>query len=268
MTTAHGRDRDNRSEYVLTKDWTGEHERLRLLEAAVDPLSTDAIRAGGFGPGSRCLEVGAGSGSIAAWLARETGDPGLVTTTDIDARFLTPLADSGIRVVQHDVTTDAFAPASFDIVHARAVFEHIAGRDDVVGRIVPWLAPDGVLVVVDCASFPVSSSRNPIFRKAMHAWVDVLGLTGTDYQWARNFPEPLQRHGFRDVGLSATVPPIQGGTPVAKFWSLTLETIRARILDAELMHDTEIGEAQHLLADPTFFDLGPAFIATWGRRPL
>lgn len=46
------------------------------------------------------------------------------------------------------------------------------------------MAPDGILVVVDCASFPLSSGRNPSFRKVIQAYIDVLALTGTDYEWA------------------------------------------------------------------------------------
>jgi SAM-dependent methyltransferase len=255
------------SEYVLTKDWTREGERLRLLEDTVDALSISALRAAGFRPGFRCLEIGAGSGSIARWLARETGDPTLVTTTDIDPRLVTSLADTGIRVLQHDVVTDEFPAGSFDIIHTRAVLEHIAQREHVLERIVSWLAPGGIVVVVDCASFPLASSRNPTFRKAIQAYVDVLALTGTDYGWARTFPEPLQRHGYRDAGAWAIVPTVQGGTPIAKFWSLTLETVRPRLLDAKLIGDEEIDQAQRLLADPEFFDLGPGFLAAWGRRP-
>ena len=63
------------------------------------------------------------------------------------------------------------------------------------------------------------------------------------------------------------MPTIQGGTPMAKFWSLSLETVRSRILDAKLMSGKEIDQAQSLLTDPQFFDLGPGFLATWGRRP-
>jgi hypothetical protein len=54
---------------------------------------------------------------------------------------------------------------------------------------------------------------------------------------------------------------------MAKFWSMTLETLRARIVDAGLLASEAIDEAQDLLADPTFWDLGPGFQAMWGRRP-
>ena len=84
------------NEYVLTKEWSGEQDRLRLLEAIADDFSVAAIRAAGFVPGFRCLEIGAGSGSIARWFAQQTGDAGLVTAIDIDPRLLTPLSDEVI----------------------------------------------------------------------------------------------------------------------------------------------------------------------------
>jgi len=256
-----------RNEYVLTKEWSGEQERLGLLEVSVDEFSIGAIRASGFARGSRCLEIGAGSGSIARWFARETGDPGLVTATDIDPRLLAPLEADGVRVLEHNVVVDDFPPGSFDIIHARTVLEHIAARDTIVERVAEWLAPDGMVVLVDCASFPVFGSSNAVYRAAMNAWVDVLALTDTDYDWPRTFPEPLQRHGYRNVGAAAMVPVLQGGSPMARFWSLTLETLRARILEAGLLTNDAVDKARQLLADPQFWDLGPGFVAAWGRRP-
>ena len=51
-----------------------EDERLGLLERLFDPASRrrrDLVR-----PGWRCLEVGAGRGSIAVWLAAQVGPSG------------------------------------------------------------------------------------------------------------------------------------------------------------------------------------------------
>jgi SAM-dependent methyltransferase len=254
-------------EYVLSKDFAGEHERLLLLEGHVDPLSIEAIKAAGVARGARCLEIGAGAGSIARWFAEQVGDPGLVTAIDLDIRLLEPLADEGIKVVRHDVLVDDFPPGSFDVVHARAVLEHIPAREVVLDRVAPWLAPNGALVLVDCASYPVYSSHHEAFGKAMRAWVDIIGRTGTDYDWTRTFPEPLQRHGYRDVGVAAIAPVFQGGTPIARFWSLTLETLRSRIVDARLLSDREINDAQALLANPDFWDFGAGWVAAWGRRP-
>ncbi len=255
------------NEYVLTKEWPGEEERLGLLEATVDELSTAAIRAAGIAPGARCLDVGAGSGSIARWFARETGDPALVVATDVDVRLLATLEADGIGVLEHDVVVDDFPPHSFDVIHCRSVLEHLVAREEALARMTNWLAPEGVLVLVDCASSPLASSRHPVYRDAMQAWVDVLALTGTDYDWSRTFPIPLVRHGCRDVGAMVTSPVLHGGSPTARFWKLTLETLRERIVAAGLATDALVRDAQALLDDPDFWDLAPAFVAAWGRRP-
>jgi SAM-dependent methyltransferase len=272
--TVEGRDEqtgqrggDDPGEYVLTQDWSGEQERLQLLEATTGEVSIAAIRAAGIGAGWRCLDVGAGSGSVARWLAAETGDPASVVATDLDIRSLAPLARLGVRVLVHDVVVDDFPSGSFDLIHARFVLEHLAAREEVIERVAEWLAPEGVLVLVDAASFSAVGSPNPSYRGAMQAWEDVLALTGTDYQWARTFPRPLQRHGYREVGVMADLQMMQGGSSIARLMSLTLDSLRDRIIDAGRLSSSEIDDAQRLMADPEFWDLGPTWIAAWGRRP-
>ena len=49
------------------------------------------------------------------------------------------------------------------------MLEHVGDREGVLYRVVRWLAPDGVLVLVNCASFPVFTSPDPTYRKAMQA---------------------------------------------------------------------------------------------------
>jgi SAM-dependent methyltransferase len=256
------------SEYVLTQNFGGEQERLQLLDATADEVSIAAIRAAGFVPGWRCLEVGAGSGSIAKWLAAATNDPAKVVATDLDIGLLTPLEDMGAQVQVHDVVSDDFPSGSFDLIHARFVLEHLAAREEVIERFADWLSPDGVLVLVDGASFSALNGPNPVYRNAMQAWVDVLAMTGTDYEWPRTFPQPLQRHGYRDVGAAAHVQVLQGGSAIARLMSLTLESLRGRIVDAGFLPGHAIDESRRLLADPEFWDLGPSWMVAWGRRPI
>src|ERR671930_453838 len=82
-----------------------EQERLALLEQVFDPFSTRNLDRLGAGPGWRCLEVGAGAGSIAMKLADRCG-PRNVTATDLDTTALEPLAEFGVRVLRHDITAD------------------------------------------------------------------------------------------------------------------------------------------------------------------
>jgi hypothetical protein len=65
-----------------------EDDRLGLLEDIFDPLS--CRRRELVQPGWRCLEVGAGRGSMAVWLAERVGPCGQVVATDspLDRFFL------------------------------------------------------------------------------------------------------------------------------------------------------------------------------------
>jgi SAM-dependent methyltransferase len=170
-------------------------------------------------------------------------------------------------VIRHDLLQDDFAAASFDLIHARAVLEHIADRDRALDRIVRWLAPGGWLVLDECSFFTVDSSTNPAYRHAMQSIASTLTRTGTDFAWAREFPRPLVDRGLEDAGGHAQLPVMRGGTPLAEFWSLGIDHLAQRTVDYGIANRAELNAARRLLADPGFWDLSPALFGAWGRRP-
>ena len=58
---------------ILDSSSDRERERLRLLEDSFDPGTFRWLDQLGVGSGWRCLEVGAGGGSVARWLADRVG---------------------------------------------------------------------------------------------------------------------------------------------------------------------------------------------------
>ena len=64
--------------YLLDHDWEQEPYRLALLEHHADPTTVRRLQATGLTSGWRCLEVGAGRGSIAHWMANQVGPSGEV----------------------------------------------------------------------------------------------------------------------------------------------------------------------------------------------
>src|SRR5829696_421420 len=58
--------------------WHDRDEWLSLLEELVDPPTIRRLETVEVGPGWQALEVGAGRGSIAAWLAERVGEGGRV----------------------------------------------------------------------------------------------------------------------------------------------------------------------------------------------
>ena len=81
--------------YLLDHGWKTEHERLTRLGATLDPVTIQHLETIGVTTGWRCLEVGAGAGSMAAWLCRRVGAQGHVVATDLDVKLLAPLRLAG-----------------------------------------------------------------------------------------------------------------------------------------------------------------------------
>ena len=66
-------------DYVWSETEDGsEVVRFRLGEAGCDPATTRCLIAIGVTQGWRCLDVGAGGGSVARWLAERVGPDGSV----------------------------------------------------------------------------------------------------------------------------------------------------------------------------------------------
>ena len=72
------------SDYLLTNSEPETADRFDGLDEAFDPVSIGHLRRLGVGVGARCLEIGAGSGSIARWLAGVVGPAGHVLALDLD----------------------------------------------------------------------------------------------------------------------------------------------------------------------------------------
>ena len=131
--------------YVLTGvDPATEEGRLALLERRFDAGTVRRLGDLGVRSGWRCLEVGAGHGSIARWLSEKVGRDGSVIAADIDTRFLTGLPDN-VDVRALDIR-DLEPEPDFDLVHCRALLMHLRDPADAIARIVAALRPGGVLL--------------------------------------------------------------------------------------------------------------------------
>src|SRR6185369_14272144 len=110
----------------------------------------------GIGPGVRCLEVGAGGGSIARFMQQRVGPGGHVVATDIDTRWLTDSLPAAVEVRCHDVGVDPLPHGAFDIVHARAVLTFVPQRRSAVARMTAALNPGGWLLIEEMVIPPAT----------------------------------------------------------------------------------------------------------------
>jgi tRNA A58 N-methylase Trm61 len=86
------------STYPISNADPDEERRLTLLESLLDPGTIQRLSNLGVGLGWRCLEVGAGHGSIAKWLCEKVGKTGSVVVIDKGTRFLDEIAADNMQV--------------------------------------------------------------------------------------------------------------------------------------------------------------------------
>ncbi|MDQ1502768.1 MAG: hypothetical protein QOD57_495, partial [Actinomycetota bacterium] len=91
------------SPYLFGHDWEQERRRLDLLEQVFDLATQDYLGRLPLPAGGHCLEVGAGAGSVAAWLCNQVGADGRVVATDLGTDFLETLTEKNLEVRRHDI---------------------------------------------------------------------------------------------------------------------------------------------------------------------
>src|ERR1700685_1457540 len=81
-------------------------QRLEAIAAMAGPETRRHISGLGLSPGWDCLEVGAGTGSIAYWLADRVEESGQVLATDLDVSLIARQQWKNLVVRKHDIGKD------------------------------------------------------------------------------------------------------------------------------------------------------------------
>ena len=235
-----------------------EDDRLGLLERIFDPLSRrrrEMVR-----PGWRVLEVGAGRGSMAVWLAEQVGENGLVVATDIDVTYLQRLHLPNLVVREHNILADpldALGPGSFDMVSSRLLLFWLAGEQEAaIRRMMECLRPGGWLVDEDGdwgTVTPVDQSH-PFCARYQGAYRngEWWAARGYDPIFGRKLPLLFERCGLQNICHEATAEVVRGGNSWARWWQQTLEAIRGwELADHGLMEAREFGRVAPIWKGPS-----------------
>ena len=243
-----------------------EAERIDAGALVYDPFTTRRLQSLGAGQGWRCLEVGAGTGTVARWLLEEAGVEEVVAL-DRDTSALTALAGPRLRVVAADLTDESLRPGGFDLIHARFVLMHLPERRRLISRLAGWLNPGGWLVLGDAVELPDPLDTASAYRRTMDAMWQALKTTiGTDTSSVSAYPHFLRAEGLQNVAAELFCPPLVAGSPLARFWSETWSRMRPA-LEATGQVDTDVvEEALAYLASSRLAELGPGMAMAWGQR--
>ncbi len=252
--------------------FTRELERLRLLEARYDSITARRLRIAGPLAGARCLDVGAGAGSVTRMLAAAVGPSGSVVATDADPRFLVDLDAANVEVRRHDILTDELESSAYDLVHCRALLLHLSDPERALARMAAALRPGGWLLVED-ADYSSVGAAEPGHAAAAH-FDRVARASRADHTprpmdlfFGRRLPGLVRALGLVDVGQEALAFRHSGGSVEAQLFAHSVERVRPELLRSGIATEEELAGVLAALADPTFSFTDALNVGVWGRRP-
>jgi SAM-dependent methyltransferase len=257
--------------YVFDNAHGETHERFPALSDLYDGETIRCLQSVAVAPGWQCLEVAAGGGSIAQWLARQVGSSGRVLATDLDARFLETLADPAIEVRQHDIVRDPLPDSAFDLVHARLILVHLPERELALARMVGALKPGGWLVCeeFDSLSMPADPALHPdeCALKAQAAMQRVMAARGANTRYGRELAARMRTRGLVDIRADGRMAMWQGGSAGARLYRANFEQLRDDFLQLGLLIRAELDDDLARLDDPATLLPSPVMWTVCGRRP-
>jgi SAM-dependent methyltransferase len=258
-----------RSAYSLDSGWHAERDRLASLTRLYDATTGRLCDQLQLVPGARCLELGAGTGTVAEALAERVSPGGEVVAVDTDTRFLQPLANGVLTVAAADVTT-GLPDGPFDLVHARLLLEHLPLRLGVLRSMADATVPGGWVLVEDfdwSTALMVDPPR-PLLTRVASACRAFMHSHGYDPEFGRRLPRALAEVGLVDIGTHAQAMPVyadpRGGVPQ---WELLVAQLGPALLASGLVEQAELDAFARLCHDGTTVFFAPVMVSCWGRRP-
>ncbi len=246
----------------------GERERLAILARLRDPFSIAVFERIGIRDGWSCLEVGGGSGLLARWLAERVAPSGSVLSTDVDLRFHVP-ARGNLEVRQHDITRDPLPADHFDLVHARAVLQHLARRTEALDRMIAAARPGGWIVAED-GDFRAmeEQERPPHFAAVSDAMTRMaLGMRAWDRYFGRRLLALFQARGLEEVVAEGHVWTMRGGSDGAEWYVKAMEYAVPGLVAGALVSREQAEGALREARSPDFAILSPLAVIARGRKP-
>ncbi|AOR36793.1 SAM-dependent methyltransferase [Streptomyces fodineus] len=249
---------------MLSNGAAHEGDRLKSIQRSVDSFTTNILDGLPMQRSWNCLELGAGAGSIAYWLAARCPG-GRVVAVDLDTRHLDAGRATNLEIQEADVTHKDYAPGTFDLIHARYLFCHLPDRDEMITRAAGWLSPGGWLIVEEPYDLPAAHSPFPLVQRILTAYQHTYREHGADMTWARGLPALLARNALTEVAYAGNLG-CMGGLEKDR-WRPLIHRAAPTLLASGLITETDLTAFDELLKDPAFIDIPQMTISAWGRRP-
>jgi ubiquinone/menaquinone biosynthesis C-methylase UbiE len=252
-------------------------ERFHSLDTLYNFRTFRFLETTGISSGWRCLEVGGGSGAVAAWMAERVGPSGQVLVTDVDPRFMERSGrrwPANLEVRRHDIGTDTLPERAFDLVHARLVLGHVPQRQEALKRLVASLKPRGSLVIeefdgrlIDRAIPTAATADAERFRKMFRALARLMDDRDFDAEWPRHLYGHLKAAGLVEVGMEGHFAVRAGDSPGTHIDAANFTQVREEAVAKGLITGAEVDVVLERLTARDFAVFSPVMLTAWGRRP-
>ena len=248
-----------------------ELKRLQVQERFWDPPTHRILGDyAGVRPGWRCLELGAGAGSIPHWLADHVGPSGSVVALDIDPRFLVDLP-TNVEVRTADASAADFGDSEYDLVHHRAILSFVPNRDEVLPKLVRALRPGGWLVSEELifvgGDSVLAGDDDGLLAAAFNGQLAMLEELGTDIRFGERLPALFDALQLAEIGNEARYEIAQGGDGHwAQVWALYLDGLRRQFTSKGHLTDEQIDLLIEQLQRRSLKWKSINLVAVWGQR--
>lgn len=250
-------------------DGSRRDEQCRCLSAAHDPVTTRRLAATGVRDGWHCLEVGAGNGSIARWLAERVAPTGSVVATDIEPSRIGD--HPNLTALVHDVRVDPLPEDRFDLIVVRLLLQHFAERDAILGRLVRALKPGGWLQIEEFDTTYEPPLLAPderaarVYEKFLTAKTTVMRSHGGDPTWGRQVAAAMRAAGLVDIDPRPFVQLRDARSPDLQLQLNHTYHLRDGLVSAG-MTDEELMEVRAAMCAPSFRATSSVMYSVHGRK--
>ncbi len=246
--------------------------QLDYLEHLLDAPTTTCLNEIGIRPGGRCLDLGAGGGSITRWLAERTGPTGTVVSVDLDTDHLPE--QPGVEVHRHDINDGLPTDGPFDLIHARLLLLHLPRRAEILTMLADALAPGGWLVLGEfdatrprhVLSAPEESDTE-LFNRIQHIAHNVFATgKGVSLTWAHEVDARMTDAGLVDIHSTEYSQTTPGGSVGCLLHRNYVQQLEAPLRSVGVT-ENELTRYSALMLDPRFRAWFYQFVCTRGRKP-
>ena len=262
------------AQYIFSRSqFVSELDRLQLLETVCDPATHKKLGSTGLTQGWHCLEVGVGAGSILSWMSAIVGELGKVVGVDIDTRFVRDVALSNVETIEADIRHLILPESSFDLIHARNVFIHLADYPIALSKMLALLKPGGWLAIEEpdfSAVRPIVASdrecqaMNNVNRAIFQMFAD----RGMDYALGIKLPSIFQQLGLQQLTVENHVPLSNGGSIVATMMKLSAIQLADKYIATGAATRDDIQQYCQLAENPNTWAIYQATAGAIGQKPF